>query len=40
LLAWIRRCQRRRRDGVTMYAQKWEVIQPAIKIALAQTMRM
>ena len=40
LLAWIRRCQRRRRDSMTMYAQKWEVIQPAIKVALAQTMRM
>lgn len=39
LLAWIRRCQRRRQDGITMYAQKWEVIQPAIRIALAQTMR-
>lgn len=38
LLAWIRRCKRRRQNYITMYQQKWEIIQPAIKVALAQTM--
>lgn len=38
LLAWIRRCRRRRQDSITMYQQKWEVIQPAIKAALARTI--
>jgi len=38
LLAWIRRCKRRRKNYITMYQQKWEIIQPAIKATLAQTM--
>jgi len=41
LLTWMRRHKRRRnaQANVTMYRQKWEVVKPAIRQALAQTMR-
>jgi len=40
LLTWMRRHKRRRRDeaNTTMYRQKWEVVKPAIRQALAQAM--
>lgn len=40
LLTWIRKNQRRHRNNSSLYQQKWAVIQPAIKLALAQTMQM
>lgn len=39
LLTWTRQHKRRRRDAITMYRQKWEVIKPAIQASLAQVMR-
>ena len=41
LLTWMRRHKRRRKDetNITMYQQKWEVVKPAIQLALANAMR-
>lgn len=35
LLTWVRKHKRRRTDHTTMYQQDWEVVKPAIQLALA-----
>ena len=39
LLTWIRKHQRRLTDQTTMYRQDWEVVKPAIQLALAARLR-
>ena len=39
MLTWIRKHKRRQIDHTTLYQQNWEVVKPAIQVALAQAMR-
>ena len=39
LLTWVNQNRRRHQDKITLYQQNWNVLQPAIKQALAQAMR-